>query len=506
MSLLGIDVGTSGCKAAVFSEVGQLLASAYEEYDVQSPWPGAAELDAVAIWEKVKNTIRKAVNGATSDPVEALAVSSLGEAMVPVSRDRQVLGSSILYFDTRGAEYLDDLRSALDSERLYRINGNALGDYYSLTKLKWIKEHQRDLYERAYRFLLWGSFVSFMLGADPVVDCSLANRTLLLDIDRGDWSDELIGCSGLDRAKLPDIVPAGTVVGTVSAHIAQDLGLPTNVIIAIGSHDQCANAVGCGAVTDGRAAYGMGTVTCITPVYSTRREPAVMIGLGLNTENHAVPGQYVSFIYNQGGVLLKWYSNTFAAAERRQATSLGGDIYSYLMSEIPQAPSGLMVLPHFATTGPPSFISDSCAVIAGLKLESTRGDILKGILEGSTFYLKECVESLAPTGIRIDEFRAVGGGSKSDAWIQTCADIMGCPFMRPTITEAGTLGAAILAGMGRGTFTTVEAGVGAMVRMERTFEPDQKKQTLYSAWFNKYRKLYPLMQEYLRELASAQVS
>ena len=504
MSLLGIDVGTTGCKAAVFSEEGHLLASAYEEYDVQRPRPGWAELDAIEVWAKVKRMISEVVSSSASDPVKALAVSSLGEATVAVTEDRQVLGPSILNFDMRGEEYLEGLSRILTNECLYRINGNTLGNHYGLTKLMWIKEHEPNFCQQAHKFLLWGSFVSFMLGADPVVDYSLANRTLLFDLDREAWSEEVLKVARLDRSKLPDTAPSGTVIGTVSERVAGELGLPFSVYIVTGAHDQCANAVGCGVIKEGRAVYGMGTFICITPVFSQRREPAVMIERGLNTEHHAVPGKYVSFIYNQGGSLVKWFRDTFAAVEHQQAEEAERDIYADLISEIPEGPSRVMVLPHFTTTGPPAFISDSCGVMAGLRLETSRGDILKGILEGTTFYLKECVESLPPTGIEIADFRAVGGGSKSDAWIQICADIMGRPFVRPRITEAGTLGSAIIAGVGGGVFDSYEDGVEAMVRLEQGFEPNPQQQALYESRFENYRRLWPLMGEYLRDLASAQ--
>jgi xylulokinase len=160
-----------------------------------------------------------------------------------------------------------------------------------------------------------------------------------------------------------------------------------------------------------------------------------------------------------------------------------------------------MVLPHFTTTGPPQFVADSCGAIAGLRLETSRGEILKGILEGVTFYLKECVKSLPPTGIEITDFRSVGGGSKSDAWVQLSADVMGHPFMRPKITEAGALGAAIMAGVGSGAFASYESGVEAMVSLERSFEPDPENHALYAARFEKYKMLWPLMDEYLRNLA-----
>jgi xylulokinase len=501
MSLLGIDVGTTGCKAAVFSREGRQLASAYEEYDNLRPKPGWAELDAAEVWGKVKGTVRQVASGAASNPIEALAVSSLGEAMVPVTADRQVLGPSILNFDARGEEYLRSLGNVLADDRLYRINGNTLGNHYGLTKLMWIKEHQPDLYERADKFLLWGSFVPFMFGAEPFVDYSLANRTLLLDIDRQAWSEELLELAGLDHSKLPDTAPSGTVIGTVSDGVASELGLPANVSIVTGAHDQCANAVGCGVIQEGCAVYGMGTFMCITPVFNRQREPAVMIERGVNTEHHAVPGNFVSFIYNQGGSLVKWFRDTFAATEHRHAEEAGRDVYEDLFAEIPEGASPTVVLPHFATTGPPEFVSDSSGVIAGLRLETSRGDILKGILEGVTYYLQACVESLPPTGIEITEYRAVGGGSKSDAWLQMTADILQRPLVRPKITEAGALGAAIIAGVGCGVFPSYEAGVEAMVSLERTFTPDPQKRELYARRFEKYQKLWPLMAEYLRDFA-----
>ena len=245
---------------------------------------------------------------------------------------------------------------------------------------------------------------------------------------------------------------------------------------------------------------GMGTYLCIVPVYRQRREPALMLERGLNTEHHALPKRYVSFIYNQGGSLVKWFRDTFAALEHCQAKDAGRDVYDHLMAEMPQHPSSVIVLPHFAPTGPPHFIADSCGAIAGLKLETTRGDILKGIIEGSLFYLRECVESLPATGIKILDFRAVGGGSKSAAWVQMCADIFGKVFVRPRLTEAGALGAAILAGTAAGTFAGAAEGAEIMVQPEREFEPDPSVQKRYDTRFEKYAELWPLMSDYLRSL------
>jgi xylulokinase len=502
MSLLGIDIGTTGCKVALFSLEGGMLASAYREYNPICPQPGWAQLDSVTIWEDVKAAIRSVTATIHREEIQALSISSLGEAVVPVSEDRQILGPALLNFDCRGEEFLTEFKAALPNEWLYTINGNTLGNHYSLTKLKWIQIHQPELYERAYKFLYWSAFIAFMLGADPLVDFSLANRSLLFDIRKRDWSGELLQIAGLEREKLPATVPSGTVVGAVSAHIAAELGLPPGVLIISGAHDQCANAVGCGVVDPGSAVYGMGTYHCITPVFTNQPNPQDMIVRGLNTEHHAIPDRYVCFIYNQGGVLVKWFRDTYAAAEHRQAEAEGRSVYPELFAEISADPSNVMVLPHFAPTGPPRFITDSAGIIAGLHLETQRGDILKGIIEGAAFYLKEMVDSLPATDISVEDYRVVGGGSRSDAWVQTCADIFGQPFTRPIVTEAGALGAAIIAGVGSGVFESYLQGVDAMVRLERTFEPDMGRHDRYQIRYQFYQRLGPLMADYMRELSA----
>jgi xylulokinase len=499
MSLLGIDIGTTGCKASIFSIEGDLLATAYAEYDVQRPQAGWAQLDADQVWERAKNTIRKVTIACGSDPVTALSVSSLGEAMVPVSRDRRVLGPSLLNFDLRGLEYLPELQERMPSDWLYRVNGNALGNHFSLTKLKWIKDNQPDLYRQADSFLLWSSFIAYMLGAKPAVDYSLANRTLLFDLEQRDWSDELIDLACLDREKLPEVVPTGMVVGQVSDSVGEELNLSPSAAIVSGAHDQCACAVGCGVTRVGSALYSMGTFLCAMPVFDKRREPQDMLSRGLNTEHHPIAEKYVCFIYNQGGSLLKWYRDTFAARDHQSALSAGRDIYAELIAEMPPGPGQVVVLPHFAPTGPPHFLTQTSGVMTGLHLETKRGEILKGILEGVTFYIKACLDTLPETGISITDFRAAGGGCKSEAWLQLSADILGRPFHRPRITEAGTLGGAILAGSGSGIFPTIDAGVNTMVRLERTFEPDYQLHEKYTHRFELYQRLWPALRDILAD-------
>jgi xylulokinase len=501
MSLLGIDIGTTGCKAAVFTIQGEMLALAYEEYDILRPQPGWAELDAEEVWGKVKAVIRRVALQSSHDPITALSVSSLGEALVPVTAARQILGRSILNFDVRGAEYLPPLAERIENHFLYSINGNILGNHYGLTKLMWQRDHMPELYRRADKFLPWSSFIAFMLGADPVVDYSLANRLLLFDLEQQAWSPEILAISGLDSDRLPALAASGTTIGAVTPGLTDELGLPPNVAIVTGAHDQCANAVGCGVIQPGLAVLGMGTFMCLTPVFQTHQEPSGMIRRGLNTEHHAIPGQFVSFIYNQGGSLVKWFRDTFAGADVRAARQAGRDIYAELFAEMPAGPSPVIVLPHFSVTGPPGFIADSAGVVVGLKLETGRGAILKGILEGTSYYLKECIDSLPGTGIEVAELRATGGGSKSAAWVQLCADIFERPIWQPRVLEAGALGAAILAGVGQGVFVDFAAAVEAMIRLVRSFEPDLHRSQGYAVNYAKYRQLWPAIREFMQPTA-----
>lgn len=497
MSLLGIDIGTSGCKAGAFSTDGRCLAEAYREYPTLHPQPGWAELDSRQVWGCVREVIAAAAAGAKGDPVTALCASSMGEAMAPVTRDRKILGNSILSCDSRGAEYVAALKEQVGQAEFYAINPNILGANYSLPKLQWLREHEARLYAQADLFLLWGDLVGFMLGGEPATNPSHANRTLLFDIRRADWSDRLLGLSGIAREKLPRVVPCGTVLGPVADSMAEELGLPKKVKLVVGGHDQCCNSLGAGIVQAGRAVCGIGSFECITPTYDRIPESEPMLRHGLNVEHHVLPGLYVSFLYNQAGTLVKWFRNTFAKADR-QLAGPDADLYALLNQELPAAPTRLVTLPYFEMTGPPDFTADASGVITGLKTSTTRGEILKSVMEGAAFYFVDSLAALGRLGINTSEFIATGGGARSDAWLQIQADIFGVPFIRPRITEGSVLGAALLAGLATGVFQSPAEGAARFVRLDCTFEPDPRRHSIYRERHAVYRQLFPRLRELLQ--------
>jgi len=267
--------------------------------------------------------------------------------------------------------------------------------------------------------------------------------------------------------------------------------------VVVGGHDQCCNALGAGICTPGKAVCGIGTFECITPVFDHIPDPATMLANGLNVEHHVLPGLYVSFIYNQAGALVQWFRDTFARADAKLLEP-GQDIYDVLAGEMPSQPTRLLTLPYFERTGPPEFVSDASGVIVGLRTSTTRGEIRKSIMESVTFYLAGGIDTLRQMGIDTSQFVATGGGSKSDQWLGIKADIFGVPFVRPRISECSVLGAAMLAGLATNCFASAEEAVSRFVSADRVFMPDPRRHEIYKQRLKRYRRLFPLLREFLK--------
>ncbi len=499
MSLLGIDIGTSGCKAGAFTVTGHCLGIAYREYPTLQVKPGQAELDSRIVIQRLKDAIAEVVSHTGGDLVTALCISAMGEAMTPVDENREIIGNSILSVDLRGAEHITRIEEDLGQEAFYAINPNILAPNYSLPKLLWLRENNPAEFQGAWKYLLWCDLVSCLFGGEPITSYSHANRTLLFDLYKEDWSEPLLAWSGIPKDKLPTVAPSGTITGTVASQIARELGLPDKVKIILGGHDQCCNALGAGVISGGKAVCGIGTIECIAPVYDQVPPTADMLATRLNVEHHVLPGLYMSFIYNQSGVLMKWFRDTFAQADKKL---LGADIdiYETLLAEMPEAPTGLLTLPHFEITGAPDFISNSAGVIAGLHTNTPRGAILKGLIEGATYYFLDSLNALNRLGIDTSEFIATGGGAKSDRLLQIKADIFGAPFVRLRHTECGIAGAAMLAGMATGVYHSAQEATDQFVFREKSFEPDMEKNRRYTDIYSRYRRLYPALKDILTEI------
>lgn len=490
MSLMGIDIGTTGCKVAAFDGRGALLALSYREYPLIQSCPGWMELDAEAVWDQVTPCIREVAAQIHRDPVSALAISSQGEAVVPVSREGRALALSIVTFDNRASQQSAELAARLGSDRVFAISGQPLHSMGTICKLAWWKQNEPELFERAWKFLCYGDFALMKLGLPPIIDHTMAARTMAFDIGRGQWSSEILTAAGVPVEKLAEPQPSGTLLGKLPTDIAKELGLPIGVQVAVGGHDQPCAALGAGVTEPGEAAYAVGTVECVTPVldrFAPELGPA-----GYPCYPHVVPGKFVTLAFNfTGGSLLRWFRDTFAEPETELASARGADVYDLMLSDLPAEPTGLLVLPHFTMTGTPWLDTESTGAIIGLTLATTKKQLVKALLEGVTYEMAVNLRMLQRAGVSIKEFKATGGGARSAAWMQIKADILGRPVMTLDVSEAACLGAAVLAGWACGEYAAPEPTARSAARIQTTFTPNSQVQAQYEKLLNRYERVYP---------------
>ncbi len=492
MSLMGLDVGTTGCKAVAFDHDGKILASAYREYPLISPNQGWFELDSQRVWEDIKVCIREVAEATKNDPITAFSVSAQGEAVTPVDADGNFLANAIVSFDSRTAGLVPWWAEKVGRDKTFQTTGQPLASMFTALKLKWIQDNEPEIFKKTRYFLCFEELVYQRCGLEPVTDYTLAGRTMLFDVPGEKWSEELLGHIGLTPDNMPKAVPSGTVIGKISDEAAEQLGLPKGVVAVTGGHDQPCQILGAGVIEPRAAAYGIGTVECIAPSFSELILNDSMHKNNICCYHHAFPGLYIALVYNySGGQLFRWVRDQLSSEEKRQAEQEKRDVYDVITSKAAQEPTSLLVLPHFTTTGVPHFDNHSRGAILGLTLDTTKGEIVRAILEGITYELRMCVDLLDESGVPIDILRATGGGAKSDYWLQIKADIMNRPVVVPAVSEAGSLGCAILAGVGTGVYKSAKEAVDHLVKIDREYLPNDSNAKRYGELLELYKEIYP---------------
>ena len=503
MSLLGLDVGTTGTKAVVFDLDGNALALSYREYSLFSPNPGWQELDPNLVWEAIKTVLGDVAAKTKKDPVKTIAISAQGEACHAVDKQGNCLTNSVVTFDARTADYPAwwlQRKSRLD---IAWLTGMPLHGMYTINKIMWFKNNQPKIYEKAWKFLCYEDFIHYRLGLPPVMSSSLAARTMAFDVQRGVWSEEMLRIAEIETKKLPDVAPGGTVVGEIPDKIADELGLPRGIIVVTGGHDQTAGALGAGILERGEAMMAMGTAFAICPVFDKFTVTQDLVDSNLCCYNSCIPGLYSSLVFNfTGGSLLKWYRNTFAGLEKMEAEKTRRDVYDIICENVSHYPGNVLVLPHFTVTGTPYFDTASRGVIAGLTLHTSREDVVSAILSGVIYEMKLNLELLNNNGIAVDRMRMVGGGSKNPAVVQRNADILDMPIAVLKNTEAAALGVAMLGGIAAGVSADLKTMARQMVSIDHVYEPDGKHNAAFEERFAIYRDMYGAMKSINHRLTS----
>lgn len=488
MSIAGIDIGTTGCKIAVYDEGGARF-HAYREYPAARS-QSEHEVDPRAIWQAVRALIQEAARAVPD--ILSVGVSSFGESFAVLGADDEPLMEVMLYTDPRGVAECAEISKALGARRVAEITGAMPHPMYSLSKLLWVRRNRPGVWERARAILLMQDYVVYMLTGIRQIDYSLASRTMALDIGNKEWSREMLDYAGIDPALLSKPVPSGTSAGPIREALRSELGLPAEAIVVSCCHDQVAAAVGAGVFEGGVAVDGAGTTQCVTPVFPSVANPEVLYEGSYAVVPFAVGDLYATYAFSfTGGALVKWFADQLAGNARAEAAKRGESIYRAIERDMDiDGPTGICVLPHFAGAGTPYMDPGAKGVITGLTIEHSMTDFYKAVLEGVAYEMRVNVEKLREAGIEIRRLHATGGGAKSGKWLQIKADILGLPIDSLGDSEAGIIGSILLTGVAAGAFSSLAEGSKALVRKLDTYEPDPARHRAYDEVYRRYCALF----------------
>ncbi len=490
MSTLGLDIGTTGCKAAVFDATGRLCSSAYREYPLIFSRPGWAELDSDRVCTLAMEVVAEAAAACPNDPVRAVGVSCQGEAITPVDRTGRALAYAMVSSDSRAASYTGDWCRQFGVTALYESTGHTPHPMFSLFKLLWMRDQQPDIWRAAHQWLCFEDLFCLRLGLDPAMGYPLAGRTMLFNVRTHEWDASILGAVGLKPTQLARPIPAGSISGPIPADMTRRLGLAPGAILIAGGHDQPCNAIGAGVVQGGVAMYASGTVDCVCPAFDRAVLDPTLMRSNLCTYDFTVPGMYTTVAFSlTGGNLLKWFRDEWCALEQAEAARTGTEVYELILKQMSPTPSPLLVLPYFTPSGTPHFDTDTPGVIHGLRLSTRRGDVLRGLMEGVALEMRLNLETLKTAGIPIHELRAVGGGARNPALLRLKASVMGTPIVPVAVTEAGCLGMAML-GYAACEHTEIAQLVPRWVRTLDPVLPDPALAEHYTRRFSEYCLLY----------------
>jgi len=492
MALIGLDIGTTGCKACLFTHEGELLARASREYAVDMPRPGWAEQDIENVWQLAQACMREVVSRSGERAVTAIGLSVHGEAVTAVDRHGRSLRPLILGMDTRCVAQNEQLVQKFGAERLFEWSGMPVHTVNTLPKLLWIQQNEPEVWKIAAHFMLVEDYLIYQMTGQAAISKCLASRTQLYHLHAGDWSHEILDFLGLEPERLSRVLPSGEAVASMHAPLSAALGFAQPPRVVTGGHDQACGALGVGLTRPGLAMVSTGTAEVVeVALAAPTLNPSLFAG-NISVYAHVIPELYLAMTLNHsGGLLLRWFRDTLCEGEVQRASQSGLDAYDLMLNDATADPTPLLVLPHFSGSGTPWFDTQSKGAIVGLTFNTRRADLAKAMLEGLTYELRVNLDLLKAGGIAIETLRAIGGGAKSAGWLQLKADITGIPVTAPEITEAAGFGAALLAGVGAGVFEDAAGAAERFLRFRSEYAPDARRQRLYNERYALYQQVYP---------------
>ena len=496
--LLGLDIGTSGAKALLCDAQGKVLASALAEYPLSTPYPLWSEQNPADWWHGARLALRDVIQqaGVDGQQVQGLGLTGQMHGAVFLDQHDEIIRPALLWNDQRTAAECAEITERVGMQRLIEITGNPALTGFQAPKILWLRKHEPEHYARLARVLLPKDYIRLKLTGVAATDASDAAGTLLLDLRARDWSAEILRLLDIPQAWLPAVAEGPHVTGGLLPEIAATLGLPSGLPVVAGGGDNAAAAVGTGIVHTGIISSSIGT----SGVLFAHADAIALDPQGrLHSFCHAVPGKYhLMAVTLAAGGSLQWLRNTLRQLGR---PTLSYDHLTQLAAEVAIGAEGLIFLPYLSGERTPHLDPHARGGFIGLTTRHSLGHMVRAVMEGVTYSLRDGLEIMRALGLPLGEVRATGGGGKSAFWRQMQADVYAAQVATLTAEEGPAYGAALLAGVGAGIFADVQTAVDRCVSVSAVTQPDPAAQERYEHYYAMYRKLYPALQQSMHSLS-----
>lgn len=491
--LMGLDLGTTAMKIALFDETGNILAVSTQEYDLLTPLTNYVEEAPEVYWNAFKmglNDLKKQYKMAADTQI-ALAMSAQGETLFVLDKEGRPLRNAIVWMDNRAVEEAKELKRVFGDAACYRKTGQVSFEAcWPASKLLWLKRHEPAIFEQANKFLLIEDYFIYRLTGKYATEPSLVCSSTYWDITNRVYWKEMLQYLGISEEQLAPVKESGTVIGKILPEAAEELGSGQEVTVCMGALDQAAGAIGAGNIREGMFSETIGAALAVcAPVNNPVFDPSGKMPLFC----FPLKGMYMIHTFTNGGMTLRWFRDKFCDLEMLYEKNGWGDAYEMISRQVKQVPpgsDGLVMLPHLAGSLAPDVNARAKGVWFGFTLQHTRAHFMRAIMESLGYILKRNIEALRDMGIEVKEVRSLGGGSKSRVWSQIKADISQVTLETVKSREAASLGAAILAGVATGSFESVESAADSMVEVKERISPSRENIKEYGAGYTMYKKLF----------------
>ncbi|HCR83815.1 xylulokinase [Muricomes intestini] len=497
--LLGIDIGTSACKIAVFNREGKVIAAANGDYPVYYPHPGWAEQNPEEWWSAVCGAIKEIFDKGKVLPEQIKGVGIDGQSWsaIPVDREGNVLTNTPIWMDTRAADICEEMNEKIGADEIFQLSGNSLQPSYSTAKVIWYQRNLPRVYERIYKILQSNSYIALKLTGEFTQELSQGYGLHCFDMHTGTWDKEMCRRLGIPPEFLPDIHPCHEVIGTVTAKASGESGLAEGTPVVAGGLDAACGTLGAGVLHPGETQEQggqAGGMSICTDTY--KADPRLILSY------HVIPGHWLL----QGGTVggggvMRWLEKQFGDYEREEGKRQGKNsltLFNEMAEKIAPGSDGVVFLPYMSGERSPIWDPNAKGVFYGLDFSKTKAHFIRSAMEGVAYSLKHNLDVAQEAGAKVSVLRSMGGSANSLLWTQIKADITGKPIIVPSSDTATTLGAVILAGVGVGMYKDFDEAVALTVENKRSHEPNLQNAEVYKANYQVYLEIYCNLKETMK--------